>query len=92
MHHLAHIQNTYSQYNLPEICKQLAYKANRDGGADRFPDSAVQIALLEIHALGSTKSHAASLRHFPSRAGTLTDQLALKLGYPREHRQDEFTS
>ena len=28
---LAHIQNTNRQYNLPEIGKKLAYKANRDG-------------------------------------------------------------
>jgi transposase len=39
---LAHIQNTNSQYNLPEIHKKLAYKANRDGVVDRFPDPAVQ--------------------------------------------------
>jgi transposase len=39
---LAHIQHTNSQYNLPEIGKKLAYKANRDGVADRFPDPAVQ--------------------------------------------------
>ena len=34
--------NTNSQYNLPEIGKKLAYKANRDGVAERFPESAVQ--------------------------------------------------
>jgi transposase len=39
---LAHIQNTNSQYNLPEIHKKLAYKANRAGVAERFPDPAVQ--------------------------------------------------
>jgi transposase len=39
---LAHIQNTNSQYNLPEIGKKLAYKANRDGVVQRFPDPAVQ--------------------------------------------------
>jgi transposase len=39
---LAHIQNTNSQYNVPEIGKKLAYKANRDGVAERFPDPAVQ--------------------------------------------------
>jgi transposase len=39
---LAHIQNTNSQYNLPEIGKKLAYKANRDGVADHFPEPAVQ--------------------------------------------------
>jgi transposase len=42
---LAHIQNTNSQYNLPEIGKQLAYKANRAGVAERFPDPAVQKSL-----------------------------------------------
>jgi transposase len=39
---LAHIQNTNRQYNLPEIGKKLAYKANRTGVAERFPDPAVQ--------------------------------------------------
>jgi transposase len=38
---LTHIQNTNSQYNLPEIGKKLAYKANRDGVAERFSDPAV---------------------------------------------------
>jgi transposase len=39
---LAHVQNTNHQYNLPEIGKKLAYKANRAGVAERFPDPAVQ--------------------------------------------------
>ena len=39
---LAHVQNTNSQYNLPEIGKKIAYKANRTGVAARFPDPAVQ--------------------------------------------------
>src|SRR5712692_7883124 len=39
---LAHVQNTNSQYNLSEIGKKLAYKANRDGVAERFPEPAVQ--------------------------------------------------
>ncbi len=39
---LAHIQNTNSQYNLPEFGKKIAYKANRDGVAERFADAAVQ--------------------------------------------------
>jgi transposase len=38
---LTHIQNTNSQYNLPELGKKLAYKANRDGVAERFSDPAV---------------------------------------------------
>jgi transposase len=39
---LAHIQNTNSQYNLPEIGKKLAYKAKREGVEDHFPDPSVR--------------------------------------------------
>jgi transposase len=39
---LAHVQQTNSQYNLPEIGKKIAYKANRDGVAERLADPAVQ--------------------------------------------------
>ena len=42
---LAHVQNTNSQYNLPAIGKKIAYKANRDGVAERFADPAVQKSL-----------------------------------------------
>src|SRR5262245_35842899 len=40
---LAHVQQTNSPYNLPEIGKKIAYQANRSGGAERFPDPVVQI-------------------------------------------------
>jgi transposase len=50
---LAHIQNTNSQYNLPEIGKKLAYKANRDGVAERFPELAVQKSMeVDLALLG----------------------------------------
>src|SRR6266436_3718920 len=39
---LAHVQNTNSQYNLPEIGKRLAYKANREGVEEHFPDPSVR--------------------------------------------------
>ena len=39
---LAHIQNTNSQYNLPEIRENLSHKRNRQGVVDRFPDAAVK--------------------------------------------------
>jgi transposase len=39
---LAHMQNTNSQYNLPEIGKKLAYKANREGVEEHFPDPSVR--------------------------------------------------
>jgi transposase len=52
---LAHVQNTNSQYNLPEIGKNLAYQANRAGVAERFPTPAVQqsiavdLALIDVY-------------------------------------------
>jgi transposase len=51
---LGHIQNTNSQYNLPEIGKKIAYKANRDGVAERFPDPAVQKSIeVDLALIGS---------------------------------------
>ncbi len=42
---LAHSQNTHSQSNLPEIGKKLAYKANREGVEEHFPDPSVRKTL-----------------------------------------------
>jgi transposase len=39
---LTHVQQTNWQYNVPEIGKKIAYKANRTGVAERFPAPAVQ--------------------------------------------------
>jgi transposase len=39
---LAHIQNTNSQYNLPEFGKKIAYKANRAGVAESFKDKSAR--------------------------------------------------
>jgi transposase len=39
---LAHSQNTNSQYNLPEFGKKLAYKGNREGVEEHFPDPSVR--------------------------------------------------
>jgi transposase len=50
---LAHVQNTNSQSNLPAIGKKLAYKANRDGGAERFADPAVHKSIAVDLALSS---------------------------------------
>jgi transposase len=52
---LTHVQQSNSQYNLPEIGKKIAYKANRSGVAERFADPAVQksvevaLALLDYY-------------------------------------------
>jgi transposase len=42
---LGHIQNTTSQYNLPALGKKIAYKANRVGVAERFPDPSVRASI-----------------------------------------------
>jgi transposase len=39
---LAHIQNTRAQYNLPVFARKLAYRTNRDGVVEHFPDPSVQ--------------------------------------------------
>ena len=39
---LAHIQNTRAQYNLPVFGRKLAYRANRGGVVEHFPDPSVQ--------------------------------------------------
>jgi transposase len=42
---LAHVQHTNSPYHLPAIGTKIAYKATRDGVAERFADPAVQKSL-----------------------------------------------
>jgi transposase len=70
---LAHIQNTNSQYNLPEFGKQIAYRANRTGVADVFTDPHVRKTIevdlqlldfydgllteLELHITKTAKEH-----------------------------------
>jgi hypothetical protein len=39
---LAPMQNTKSQSNLPEFGKKLAYKANREGVEEHFPEPSVR--------------------------------------------------
>ena len=41
----AHIHNTKSQYNLPEIGKRLANQSNREDVAEHFPDPSVRKAI-----------------------------------------------
>jgi Transposase len=58
MHHrselLAHVQNTNSQYNLPDIGKKIGYKANREGVAERFPDASVRSSVaMDLKLIGS---------------------------------------
>jgi transposase len=94
---LAHIQNTTSQYNLREIGKQIAYKANRDGVAERFPHPAVQksievdLALIghydhllravELSVLKTAKPHDANTLYLRRTVPGIGEILSLVLRY-----------
>ena len=94
---LAHIQNTNSQYNLPEIGKKLADKANRDGVAERFPDPAVQKSMavdlallgyddpllsdLELHIVKAAKQHDANTLYLLQTVPGIGTILSLVLLY-----------
>jgi transposase len=70
---LAHIQNTNSQYNLPELGKKLGRKTNREGLSERFASPCVrksieldtalidtydrELSALERYILSQAKTH-----------------------------------
>ena len=94
---LAHVQNTNSQYNLPEIGKKIAYKANRTGVAERFPDPAVQKSIavdlamidsydrlltdLELYIVQTAKQHDANTLYRLQTVPGIGKMLSLVLLY-----------
>ena len=104
---LAHVQTTNSQYNLPEIGQKIAYKANRDGVAERFAEAAVQktievdLALityydellkdLELSLLKTAKHHDANTLYLLQTVPGIGKILSLVLLY-EIHRIDRFPS
>ena len=102
---LSHVQNTNSQYNLPEIGKNIAYKANREGVAERFDDAAVQknievdLALityydgllrdLELSIIQTAKKHDANTLHLLQTVPGIGKILSLVLLY-EIHNIDRF--
>jgi len=94
---LTHVQHTNSQYNLPEIGKKIAYQANRDGVAERFPDPAVQksievdLALIghddhllrdvELSVLKTAKQHDANTLYLLRTVPGIGEILSLVLLY-----------
>lgn len=94
---LTHIQNTNSQYNLPEMGKKIAYKANRDGVAERFADPAVQKSIevdlalidhydlllrdMELTVLKTAKQHDANTLYLLRTVPGIGDILSLVLLY-----------
>lgn len=104
---LAHGQNTNSQYNLPEIGKKIAYKANRTGVAERFAEAAVQktievdLALityddellkdLELYILKTAEHHDANILYLLQTIPGIGQILSLVLLY-EIHQIDRFPS
>src|ERR671922_117668 len=102
---LSHVQNTNAQYNLPEVGKKIAYKANRAGVAERFDDPAVQktievdLALityydellqdLELSILKTAKHHDAQTLYLLQTVPGIGKILSLVLLY-EIHRIDRF--
>jgi transposase len=102
---LAHVHNTNSQYNLPEIGQKLAYKANRAGVAGRFEDVAVHktiavdLALipsydqmlndLELFILTTAKQHDAQTLYLLQTVPGIGKILSLVLLY-EIHQIDRF--
>jgi transposase len=94
---LGHIQQTTSQYNLPDIGKKIAYKANRDGVAERFADPAVQKSIevdlalighydallrdIELSILKAAKQHDANTLYLLRTVPGIGEILSLVLLY-----------
>jgi transposase len=102
---LAHGQNTNSPYNLPDIGKQIAYKANREGVAHRVTALAVQktidvdLALItyydallsdrELYLLKTAKQHDATTLYLLQTVPGIGKILSLVLLY-KSHDIDRF--
>jgi transposase len=94
---LAHIQNTHSQYNLPESGQKIAYKANREGVAERCADPAVQKSIevdlalighddqwlrdMELSVLKTAKHHDANTLYLLRTVPGIGEILSLVLLY-----------
>ena len=94
---LAHIQNSNSQYNMYPFGRKIAYKANRAGIAEQFPDPAVRKSIevnlelidhydrllkdLVLHILHNGKIHDPNAFHLLSTVHGIGDILALVILY-----------
>ena len=77
---LAHIHNTNSQYNLPQITKNLRYAFNRDGIAERFSDPSVQKSIeLDLNLIDFYDKQLSKVEWFIQRQANDCDQHSLIL-------------
>jgi transposase len=104
---LTHVQQTNSQSNRPEIGKKIAYKANRGGVAERFPEPAVQKTIavdlslityydellkeLELFILKAAKHHDANTLYLLQTVPGIGKVLSLVLLY-EIHQIERFPS
>ena len=77
---LAHVQNTNSQYNLPEIGKDLRCAANRVGVAERFHDPSVQKSIeLDLNLIGFYDQQLKKVEWYILKHARACDQQSLLL-------------
>jgi transposase len=77
---LAHIHNTNSQYNLPEIKKNLRYAFNREGIAVRFSDASVQKSIeLDLNLIDFYDKQLSKVEWFIQQQARACDQHSLIL-------------
>src|SRR5207244_5013515 len=98
---LTHVQQTNSPYNLPEIGKKIASKANRTGVAERCADPAVQKSIevglalidyddqllrdLELAIVTTAKQHDANTLYLLQTVPGIGKILSLVLLYEMQH-------
>ena len=71
---LAHVQNTNSQYNLPEFAKKLDRKNNRTDVAERFLDPAVRKSIeMDLALLDEYGMRIRDVEHYLIRHAKLDD-------------------
>jgi transposase len=77
---LAHVHNTNSQYNLPEIKKNLRYPFNREGIPERFADPSVQKSIeLDLNLIDFYDKQLAKVEWHIQQQATACDQHSLIL-------------
>ncbi|MCB9878106.1 MAG: transposase [Planctomycetes bacterium] len=71
---LAHVQNTFHQYNLQPPTSRIAFKGNREGVAERFEDaSARKTVELDLEMIGDLDEAIASCERHLERSVKLHD-------------------
>ena len=77
---IAHIQNTNTQYNLPEFGKKISRKYNREGVAERFEDPSVKKSVeVDLALIDSMNPILSSLEWYIEKTARKHDYKSLML-------------